>query len=83
MFPVKIASFLLVVALLVGVVSVERGVDDHTGRAWVKFSISDHGIERARLLLLDLADTLQSLRERGGPSNPPLASAPAEPRLPR
>jgi hypothetical protein len=83
MFSLKTASFLFVAALLVGVVSMERGVDEHTGRAWVKFSISDHGLEKARSLLLDLADTLQSLRDRNGPPTAPLAHAPVEPRLPR
>jgi hypothetical protein len=83
MFPIKLASFVLIVALLVGVVSVERGVDEHTGRAWVKFSVSDQGLDRARMLLLDLADALQSLREKGGSSSPPLAHAPVDPRPPR
>jgi hypothetical protein len=83
MFSLKAASFLFIVALLVGVVSMERGVDEHTGRAWVKFSISDQGLEKARMLLLDLADTVQSLRDRNGSPSAPIAHAPIEPRLPR
>lgn len=83
MFSLKVASFVFAVALIVGVVSMERGVDEHTGRAWVKFSISDEGLEKARSLLLDLAEAVQSLRDRGGSQTPPLAHAPPEPRVPR
>ena len=63
MFPLKAATFLFVIALFFGVVSMERGVDEQTGHAWVKFSVSDHGLEKARGLLLQLADVVQAMRE--------------------
>jgi hypothetical protein len=87
MFPLKAATLLFVVALFFGVVSMERGVDEQTGHAWVKFSVSDHGLEKARGLLLQLADAVQALRDRQGPPPDSLARAPidarGEPRIPR
>ena len=81
MFSLKAATFLLIIALFFGVVSMERGVDEQSGQAWVKFSVSDQGLEKARGLLLQLADAVQAMRER--PPSPPaesLARAPFEPR---
>jgi hypothetical protein len=87
MFPLKAATFLFVIALFFGVVSMERGVDEQTGHAWVKFSVSDHGLEKARGLLLQLADAVQAMRERPSAPTESLARAPlearGEPRIPR
>jgi len=80
MFPLKAATFLFIVALFFGVVSMERGVDEQTGHAWVKFSVSDHGLEKARALLLQLADAVQAMRERPSQPTESLARAPLEPR---
>ena len=80
MFSLKAATFLLIVALFFGVVSMERGVDEQSGQAWVKFSVSDQGLEKARGLLLQLADAVQAMRERPSQPAESLARAPLEPR---
>ncbi|MEI6025400.1 MAG: hypothetical protein WCT47_01755 [Betaproteobacteria bacterium] len=82
MLPIKLASLVLVIALIFGVVQVEHGYDHLGGQRWVKFSVKERTVIAVRELLAQAveasSDRLAADRQSSGPQ-PRAGPLPARP----